>query len=117
MTKKLNTDELEEVKRLLQAGDTPQAIANIFNLGVSSIYNYRNIFREQGAEFPNVKGKRPRKIQKYELEISNINLHEFLEKVTVSGQEYYQLVIGTTQFIIPCEYEKVEIRDGKLIVQ
>jgi transposase len=57
--KRLSTDQVEEMKAMVVQGVYPEDIAQHFHIAVSSVHNYKNRFREEGLQFPSVKGKRP----------------------------------------------------------
>ena len=59
MGKQLSQTEVQQMKTMVVNGVAPEDIARQFNVAISSVHNYKKKFREQGVQFPSVKGKRP----------------------------------------------------------
>jgi hypothetical protein len=57
--KRLSITEVEQMKEMVKKGVAPEDIANHFDVAISSVHNYKKKFKEQGVQFPNLKGKRP----------------------------------------------------------
>jgi hypothetical protein len=57
--KRLTTAEMEQMKQMVVKGTAPEDIANHFGIAVSSVHNYKKRFRDQGLQFPSVRGQRP----------------------------------------------------------
>lgn len=59
--KKLDADKLEQLKKLVMDGVTPEDISKQFNIAISSVHNYKRTLRDLGVDIPDVRGKRPSK--------------------------------------------------------
>lgn len=59
MGKRLTSDEVRQMKDLVVKGVAPEDIARQFDVAISSVHNYKKKFKEEGIQFPSVKGKRP----------------------------------------------------------
>lgn len=59
--KKLDADKLEELKKMVLDGITPEDISKQFNIAISSVHNYKRTLRDLGVDIPDVRGKRPSK--------------------------------------------------------
>ena len=57
--KRLSVHEVEQMKSMVQKGIAPEDIANHFEIAISSVHNYKARFKQQGIQFPNLRGKRP----------------------------------------------------------
>jgi len=57
--KRLTTKQIAEMQAMVQHGVSPEDMAKYFNIAISSVHNYKKRFREQGVDFPLVRGKRP----------------------------------------------------------
>lgn len=55
--KSLTDDQLEEIKKLVVEGVRPQKIADLYNVGISTIHNYKNAFKKEGLKFSSVRGR------------------------------------------------------------
>lgn len=55
--KSLTPDQLEEIKKLVVDGVRPQKIADLFNVGISTIHNYKSAFKKEGLIFSSVRGR------------------------------------------------------------
>ena len=55
----LTPDQISEMQKLLETGYTPLDISRYFEIGITSVHNYKNRLKEQGIVLPSVKGKRP----------------------------------------------------------
>lgn len=57
--KRLNEAEKAELKQMVINGVAPDDISKHFGVAISSVHNFKKQLRDQGVNFPNVKGKRP----------------------------------------------------------
>jgi transposase len=57
--KRLNDAEKAELKQMVINGVAPDDISKHFGVAISSVHNFKKQLRDQGVNFPNVKGKRP----------------------------------------------------------
>lgn len=57
--KRLKSQEIQEMKQMVSQGIAPDDIAKHFDIAISSVHNYKKRFKEEGLQFPSVKGKRP----------------------------------------------------------
>ena len=87
MAKKRLTDkQVEELKQMVIHGVYPDDIAIHFNIAISSVHNYKNRFKKQGINFPDVIGKKPASAPKPEEVINQENKQELVTyKFTVNG--------------------------------
>lgn len=117
--KKLNEKQLHTMKNLLMSGETPSAVAKLFNIGVSSVYNYRNAFRKEGLVFPVVKGKRPDTIPPSNLENlqDTLEIGPMLDIIKSVDGSYYRLNVNGTEFLIPQSAKKVTLDKGGLVIK
>ena len=57
--KRLNPDEIEQVRQLLLSGKTSEEVSNTMGVSAATINNFKAHFRKQGDQFPNNRGRRP----------------------------------------------------------
>lgn len=57
--KRLSLEDVEQMKLMVQKGIAPEDIARHFKVAISSVHNYKAKFKQQGMQFPSVRGKRP----------------------------------------------------------
>ena len=57
--KRLNPDEIEQVRQLLLSGQTSEEVSTTMGVSAATINNFKAHFRKQGDEFPNNRGRRP----------------------------------------------------------
>jgi transposase len=57
--KRLLLDDIQQMKIMVQNSVAPEDIAKHFNIAISSVHNYKNRFKKEGLNVPNVRGKRP----------------------------------------------------------
>jgi hypothetical protein len=57
--KRLQLRDIEVMKNMVIKGIAPEDIAKHFNVAISSVHNYKTRFKQEGLNFPNVRGKRP----------------------------------------------------------
>lgn len=111
--KKLDSGKLEEMRRLVQEGVTPESISKHFKIAVSSVHNYKKMFKEQGLKIPDVRGKRPSDI------ISTKPVEMFSQRPAqnLNGMSYICLVVNGVQFMISNKARKVEVLEDKVLVE
>jgi len=56
---RLTNEQLEELKEMVIQGVYPDDIASHFGIAVSTVHNHKKKMKQEGVEFPSVKGKRP----------------------------------------------------------
>lgn len=115
-TKKISPEEIKKMKRMVVQGVYPADIAERFNMAVSSIHNYKKKFREEGLEFPSLRGKRqefyqsleqPEKPQRDETQMQ-LNFH---------NPDNYTFVINSVEVEVSKEARHVNIDKDKMEVQ
>lgn len=57
--KRLTPQQIELMKAMVQQGTAPEDISKHFEIAISSVHNYKKLFKQQGLKFPDVRGKRP----------------------------------------------------------
>lgn len=57
--KRLNNAEKAELKQMVINGVAPDDISKHFGVAISSVHNFKKQLKDQGVQFPSVKGKRP----------------------------------------------------------
>ena len=57
--KRLNPDEIEQVRQLLLSGQTSEEVSTTMGVSAATINNFKAHFRKQGDQFPNNRGRRP----------------------------------------------------------
>lgn len=57
--KRLSNEQIAEMQEMVVNGVSPEDISNHFQIAISSVHNYKKRFRDQGLNFPMVRGKRP----------------------------------------------------------
>ena len=57
--KRLEGERLQKFKEMVLAENTPEDIAAVFRISVSSVHNYKRAMKDEGFEVPDVRGKRP----------------------------------------------------------
>lgn len=61
--RKLNDDQMNELKKMFIAGVAPQAIADHYGIAISSVHNFKKQFKDIGVTIPDVRGQRPNQAQ------------------------------------------------------
>lgn len=56
---KLSKAQLEEMKKMISKGVSPEDISNHFNVAISNVHYYKAKFKKEGLNVPNLKGRRP----------------------------------------------------------
>lgn len=117
--KKLAEQQLEQLKKLVLEGKTPEDISKYFNIAVSSVHNYKKMLKDQGLEIPDIRGKRPVGIEKttitplYNSEaLSEVNL----EKINESGS-FIKVSINNVTFYISDKAQTVSLEKNHLQVR
>ena len=57
--KRLNPDEIEQVRQMLLSGQTSEEVSTTMGVSAATINNFKAHFRKQGDKFPNNRGRRP----------------------------------------------------------
>jgi hypothetical protein len=57
--KRLDGETLRKFEQLVIEEKTPEDIASLMGISVSSVHNYKRAMRSKGIEVPDVRGKRP----------------------------------------------------------
>ena len=57
--KRLNPDEIEQVRQMLLSGQTSEEVSTTMGVSAATINNFKAHFRKQGDQFPNNRGRRP----------------------------------------------------------
>lgn len=57
--KRLSIQDVDLMKSMVLRGVAPEDIAKHFEIAISSVHNYKARFKQQGVQFPNLRGKRP----------------------------------------------------------
>lgn len=55
--KRLDVQEVSEMKEMVKQGITPEEISKHFGIAISSVHNWKNKFKQEGITFPSVKGR------------------------------------------------------------
>lgn len=56
-------EQKEEIKALVVQGIGPQKIADQYGVAVSTVHNYKRMFKQQGTQFESVRGRQPAEIK------------------------------------------------------
>lgn len=56
--KSLSVVEMSQLKEAVMNGEPPVDLSKRFNVGISTIHNYKTKFKQEGAVFPSVRGRR-----------------------------------------------------------
>ena len=113
--RKITPKEIDKMKRMVVQGVYPGDIAERFHMAVSSIHNYKKKFKEEGLDFPSLRGKReifyksleqPERIQKDETQME-LNFH---------NPENYTFVINTVEIEVSKDARHVNIDKDKMEV-
>lgn len=108
-SKKLAGDRLEEFKKLVLAGKTPEEIKDLFGISVSSVHNYKQKLKDMGVDIPDVRGKRPTDVPKA------IVKPMFKREEEAKPTEGIEFVVNGVKITISGPAKAVDI-DGKTIV-
>lgn len=57
--KRLSAVEIQQMKTMVTKGTAPEDIATHFGMSISSVHNYKKRFKQEGLNFPDVRGMRP----------------------------------------------------------
>lgn len=58
--KRLTPEQIEYMKAMVLQGTAPEDISKYFQIAISSVHNYKKLFKQQGLQFPDVRGTRPK---------------------------------------------------------
>lgn len=58
-SKRLSATEMDEMRKMVVQGVSPEDMSKHFNIAISSVHNYKRRFKQDGLEFPTVRGQRP----------------------------------------------------------
>ena len=95
--KRLDISEIDKMKNMVLKGVYPEDIAQHFNIAVSSVHNYKKRFKDEGLDFPSVKGKRPSNSIKPK---DTLNPQSQQQKTNVVGVVNTRIVKEQYRFII-----------------
>jgi hypothetical protein len=108
--KKISDEQIAEMKKMVAAGTTPEDISKHFNIGISSVHNYKRMLKKEGLEVPDVRGKRPSNIKKsYVQTFTQPSDH-------VSQEGSIKVTINNTLFVISSRAKSVVIGHDSLDV-
>jgi hypothetical protein len=57
--KRLSLEQTKQMKAMVLNSVAPEDIAKHFEIAISSVHNYKKRFKQDGLQFPDVRGKRP----------------------------------------------------------
>lgn len=106
--KRLSLKDTELMKNMVVNGVAPEDIAKHFNMAISSIHNYKQRFKQQGVQFPNVRGKRPSgsiDIQST-IDVSNTHHHTSDDSRTTGAMDF---VVNGVKVHISAQAKNVNI--------
>lgn len=106
--KKISDEQIAEMKKMVASGSTPEEISKHFNIGVSSVHNYKRMLKKEGLDVPDVRGKRPATIKK-----------SYVQAITTPVIDNEQanvikLTINNTLFVISSRAKSVVIGHDSL---
>lgn len=51
---------MDEMRTMVARGASPEDMAKYFGIAISSVHNYKKLFKKEGLSFPTVRGRRPK---------------------------------------------------------
>lgn len=110
---KLNKAQLEEMKKMIAKGVSPEDISNHFNVAISNVHYYKAKFKKEGMDVPNLKGRRPTgSVQQSAIPV---NSPVATGNIGVTGQDM-MLVVNGVPVTIHGNAKNVTISNGSLQV-
>ena len=116
--KRLNPDEIEQVRQMLLSGQTSEEVSTTMGVSAATINNFKAHFRKQGDQFPNNRGRRPgtpnktaKKTTKTLKAKSNIKL------VEGATNNDYTYIIDGTKITFGAKPKSIMIGKKRMIVE
>jgi transposase len=106
--KKLLPNEVQQMKLMVQKGISPEDIANHFKIAISSVHNYKKRFKQEGVDFPVVRGKRPTGSVERVSSVSNNNLST-IGQIKNQVTDNYKFIVNGVSVEISSQAKKVSI--------
>jgi hypothetical protein len=104
--KRLSAEQIQQMKQMVQTGISPEDISNHFKIAISSVHNYKKRFKEEGVNFPTVRGKRPTGSIETTLGNNNHNtIGQFKNQIT----DGYKFIVNGVSVQISAQAKKVSI--------
>ena len=104
--KSLSEKEKKDLKQMVINGVAPEDLANHFQISISSVHNHKQRLKNEGVNFPSVRGQRP---------IGNNIVQEEVHNEDDIIQ-MYQFVINKTVVTVSRDAKSVHItKDGAII--
>jgi transposase len=57
--KRLTNEEISTMRQMVLDGVSPEDMSKHFSIAISSVHNYKKRFKQEGMEFPMIRGQRP----------------------------------------------------------
>lgn len=57
--KRLTKEEINTMRQMVLDGVSPEDMSKHFSIAISSVHNYKKRFKEEGLDFPTIRGQRP----------------------------------------------------------
>lgn len=113
--KKLDAEKLEQLKKMVLEGITPEDISKQFNIAISSVHNYKRTLRDLGVDIPDVRGKRPSKTP---IE-SDEPVTMFMQPKTSAGikDDYIYLRVNNVDVRVHKSAKAITISDNNLFIE
>lgn len=114
--KRLSNAEKAELKQMVMAGVIPDDISKHFGVAISSVHNFKKQLRDQGVEFPIVRGKRSSGTQ---LPSGVVNEPESSKSTPVTQQTSNgatNVVINGVSYEVSAQAKRVVIAKGEIRV-
>jgi hypothetical protein len=58
-SKRLTSEQIDQMRDMVRQGISPEDISKHFNIAISSVHVYKKRFKDEGLDFPVVRGQRP----------------------------------------------------------
>lgn len=114
--KRLSVEQINMMKDMVQKGIAPEDIANHFNIAISSVHNYKTRFKEEGINFPSVRGRRPNgTVNDPHPTVTNSSpiIGQVTSQQTVTTGESYKFIVNGTSVQISGHAKNINIgKDG-----
>jgi hypothetical protein len=104
--KRLSAAQIQQMKQMVQSGVSPEDISQHFKIAISSVHNYKKRFKNEGVNFPTVRGKRPTGSVETNLGNNNHNtIRQFANQIT----DGYKFIVNGVSVQISAQAKKVSI--------
>jgi hypothetical protein len=110
--KRLEGENLQKFEEMVLAESTPEDIAAVFGISVSSVHNYKRAMKQRGHEIPDVRGKRP---------VFNTKTHVIPffspESLPLKQGGYVELKVNNVSVMVSNNAKNISVETDRIIIE